>query len=288
MLRDDVGLAMPAASDLPFLLRLLDDNDPEVRPAVREQFESCQGDISHDLAALGISVSGSGRKRLQHWLEPGRRQTLMEEWIVPSGGSAALSDDWDSFENLLRLLSDFLHDGVTLRPSLPDHLDMLAEEMRKDLPEPTAELMRRWLFVKSRFQRPTAKADDICYFDLSYVIEHCAGNATSLGCLFMLLGRRLSVEVDGCNYPGHFLCKIHSGDRLCLIDCFHHGRIFDVNELLAGNLEISPKARRAIVSPCYLGDVLLRYLIEMQYSLAAMGRTEDANLLKKLAATLKA
>lgn len=281
---------MPAASDLPYLLRLLDDNDPEVRPVVREQFESFDGDISHDLAALGITISPSGKKRLSHWLEPGRRQTLMNEWLVPSGGADTLADDWDAFENLLRMLSDYLHDGITLRPSLPDQLDMLAEEIRGELPDPGVEDVRRWMFTKvskAPFRQAPQKADGLCYFDLSYVIEHRVGNATSLGCLFMLIGQRLGVEVNGCNYPGHFLCRIHWGGRSYLVDCSHGGRKFDLEELLGGELEISAKARKALVSPCYLGDVLLRYLMELQYSLASSGRAEDSHLVKQLARTLK-
>ena len=280
------GLPMPATSDLPFLLRLLDDHDPEVRPAVREQFESYQGDLSHDLAALGISVSVTGKKNLSHWLEPGRRQTLKDEWVMPTGGGAALADDWDAFENLLRLLADFLHDGITLRPSLPDHLDILSDEISQDLPDPTPEGLRRWLFVKGPFKGVSSKADSLCYFDLGYVIEHRRGNATSLGCMYMLLGRRLGAQVDGCNYPGHFLCRIQHGDRLYLVDSAHQGKKFDVDELMISNFEMSAKARRSVIAPCYLGDVLLRYLLEIQYTLASLGRDDDVSLLKKLAGTL--
>ena len=277
---------MPAASDLPYLIRLLDDSDPAVRPAVRDRLASYQGDISHDLAALGMMISATGKKRLSQWLEPGRRQTLMDEWIVPTQGGVILSDDWDGFENLLLLLADFLHDGITLRPSLPDELDLLIDEIREDLPHPTPDELRRWLFVKGPFKRTPKNADDVNHFDLCHVIDHREGNATSLGCLFMLLGRRMGIVVEGCNYPGHFLTRIDTGDGTYLVDCFHGGRKFDVEELLGGQQKISDKALSAIEAPCYLGDVLLRYLREMQYSLTAVGRVEDAELLKQLASTL--
>ena len=198
-------------ADLPYLIRLIDDDDPEVRPVVQARFEACEGDISHDLAALGSEIPLESKKRLSHWLEPGRRQALCQEWIVPSGGVAALAGDWDAFENLLRALSDFLHDGITLRPSLPDHLDLLADEIRESFSESselTAENLRQWLFVNRRFGHPPSHSDAVKYFDLCYVLDHRVGNATSLGCLYMLIAWRVGVQVGGCNYPGHFLARV--------------------------------------------------------------------------------
>jgi len=284
---------MPSTRDLPYLLSLLDDDDPVVRPAVKEWFSACDGDLSHDLAALGQSISRSGKKRLAQWLEPGRRKTLMEEWQVPSGGVHGIADDWDTFENLLRLLSDFLHDGVTLRPSLPDQLDLLEEEIREaffNTAYPTAEDLRVWLFVDGPFRRDMHSneyRDYLVNFDLCHVIDNRQGNSISLGCLYMLVAHRLGITVDGCNYPGNFLTRVQIENRDYVVDCFHSGRIFNVDELLEGHLGLSDRAKRAIIAPCGLGVVLLRYLIEMRYRLVADGRKEDALLMKQLVKTLR-
>jgi len=279
-------LSSSDVADLPYLIQLIDDDAPEVRSVVKARFEACAGDISHDLAALGNPISSDVKKLLSHWLEPGRRQTLCEEWIVPSGGISALADDWDAFESLLRVLSDFLHDGVTLRPSLPDYLDMLSDEIRESLPETeevNAEHLRQWLFVSGRFKHPASHADSVKYFDLSYVVEHRVGNATSLACLYMLVARRFGAHVVGCDYPGHFLARIEDRGLDTLIDCYHGGRSFDVVQLLANGLKLTQKAMNSILLPCGLGEVLLRYLREMRYSLAGAQRTEDAAVFEQLA-----
>ncbi len=277
---------MATSSDLPYLIRLLDDADPAVRPVVHEQLSGFGGDISHDLAALGIKINLPGQKRLTRLLAPGRRETLRAEWQVPSGGAMALADDWESFENILRQLSDFLHDGITLRPSLPDCLDLLADEIREDHSAPTANDLRRWLFVKGPFTGARKGPDASRHYDLCHVIDRRSGNPTSLGCLFMLMGRRLDARVDGCNYPGHFLARIHVEDRAHLIDCFHGGRRFDIESLLEAHPEISEKARSAVYAPSHLGIILLRCITEMQHHFAAADRTEDAALFKELALTL--
>jgi hypothetical protein len=65
-------------------------------------------------------------------LRPARREILVRDWIAPSGGAMALHEDWESFEALLRTISDFLHDGITLRQPLSDALDLLMEEAIDD------------------------------------------------------------------------------------------------------------------------------------------------------------
>ena len=160
-----------AFEDLPYLIRLLDDNDPAVRPVVKNRISELSGDISHDLAALGIKINAEGKKRLSRLLQPGRRDTLKSEWLVPTSGLESISDDWESFENYLRQICDFLHDGVTLRPSLSDSLDMLADEVRQDLVAPSANDLRRWLFKTGRFKGDSQQADSLENYDICYVID---------------------------------------------------------------------------------------------------------------------
>lgn len=272
--------------DLPYLIRLLDDKDPLVRPVVHKQFSKYGGDISHDLAALGIEIDAAGRRQLSGVLAEGRRLMLRDEWQVPTGGAEALEDDWESFESMLRLIADFLHDGITLRPSLPDSLDLLVDKISETMPAPTANDLRRWLFVDGVFKGATKRPDEVRFYDLCHVIETGQGNPTSLGCLFMLLGRRFGVQVDGCNYPGYFLVRVMVEGRMDLIDCFHAGRRFDVEALIEAHPELSSRARAAVSDTAHLGTILLRYITEIKLSLSTRGRKEDAALFAELADTL--
>ena len=277
---------MSAASDLPYLLRLLDDNDPAVRPVVSKKLSSFGGDISHDLAALGIQVNLNQKKYLADMLAAGSRQTLRDEWQIPSGGVLALGEDWEGFENILRQLSDFLHDGITLRPSMTDSLDMLVEEILEDIPVPSANDLRHWLFIKGKFRGAAKAADAEKYFDLSHVIEQREGNPTSLGCIFMLVGQRLSIQVDGCNYPGHFLNRISINGEAHLVDGFHRGRKFNIGELLDAHPEISNHAKSAVAQTSHLGVIILRCLKELESTFVASGKIDDAELFNELIKTL--
>ncbi len=118
-------IGTPVEAELKALVRLLDDETPAVRERIAARLLETTGDLSEALAEIGWGGSAYEQDLLSGILHPARRETLRREWCVPSGG---LGDDWETLEHLLRLLSDFLHDGVNLRQSLPDALDLLAEE----------------------------------------------------------------------------------------------------------------------------------------------------------------
>jgi hypothetical protein len=126
-----MNAAPPEPEELDALLRLLDDETPSVREQVAQRLALCGGDISEWLATQPRILSREEKSLLTEMLSPGRREALAREWIAPTGGAAALSEDWDSVESLLRVLSDFLHDGIALRQPLADALDLLAEEAAK-------------------------------------------------------------------------------------------------------------------------------------------------------------
>ena len=161
------------------------------------------------------------------------------------------------------------------------------DEIREEVLAPTANELRHWLFSKGRFKGALKNADACQFFDLCEVIDAQRGNATSLACLFMLLGRRFETQVEGCNYPGHFLACIQIEGKASLVDCFHRGREFDVETLLHAHPEISKRARVAVLSPAHLGQVLHRYVSEIRSSLAGSGRDEDAEFFTQLVATLE-
>lgn len=277
---------MASVDDLPYLIHLLDDDDPVVRPAVQNQLAKYEGDLSHDLAALGIELGKSRKAQLARMLADGRRDRLREEWVMPSQGVAALEDDWESVEHYYGLIADFLHDGVTLRPSLSDALDELSEEIKEQLSVPNADKLCRWMFAGSKFRGADRKADAVRFFDLGGVIQQRRGNPTSLVCLLLLVARRVGAQVECCNYPGHCLAQIVSGGEAYAVDCFHQGRRFKIAQLLASQPEISTRAKQALKQIAGPGELLKRYLHELGVSLYACKREKDATLIRDLIITL--
>ncbi len=270
---------------LPYLLRLLDDEQPDVRTVVSKHLANYGGDLSDQVAGLGIDLSTKDREVLSGLLQPARRESLRQAWFTPSQALLTPDGDWDLFEAFLRMISDFLHDGVSLRPSMSDLLDDLADESAElglDDPIPLAS----WLFEGERL---TANRTD--YYnprnsDLAYAIECGTGNPLSLSLILTLIAQRRKIPIYGCNYPGHFLCWTDTSSGPLVIDPYNKARTLAVKQIIANNPGISTTSREALSSPARQIDMLRRVLSNLAHAYTKSNSDEDLLLIKELSLSL--
>lgn len=274
----------PSPGELEALLRLLDDETPEVRERVAERLGQCGGDLSEWLSTRAGNLSENDAYLLSEMLAPARREQISREWIVPSGGAATLQEDWDAFEALLRVFSDFLHDGISLRQPLSDALDLLAEEAT-ETGVGTPDELRRFLFLDDRLMGNRESYYDPRNSDLAWSIAEGKSNPLGLCLIFMLVARRLNLEVEGVNFPGHFMCRIFEDGFPMIVDCFDNGHLHMQSELLE-NPEINRSQRDVLRQSADAGTILLRLLNNAFQALEQMEREEDAALVKDLLESL--
>ena len=277
--------APPAPEELSALLRLLDDETPEVRSRVAGRLALCGGDLSEFLSTHPRGLSASERDVLVELLRPARRKALERDWLVPTGGAAALREDWDAFEALLRTISDFLHDGITIRQPLSDALDLLAEEA-EERGVATSNDLRAFLFEDGRLAGNETEYDDPRNSDLAWVIAEGRSNPLGLALVFILVARRLDLVVEAVNFPGHFLCRIYEDGFPIIIDCFDHGRMHLQASLLE-DPEMGRAERSILRQTADPGTVLLRLLNNLVAALEGEGRDDDARLVRKLRAAMR-
>ena len=160
---------MAEASQLPYLIKLLDDESEATQSALKKEFEKFQGDVSDDLASLAIDLSPEDRYRVSQLLHPCRREKLTQQWAVPDN----LDDDWETFEHLLRLLCDYMHDGISLRSSLNDSLDILADDSNSTCP-PHREQSKKIPIREKHFTG--ARQCVLFNSDICYTLETGKGN----------------------------------------------------------------------------------------------------------------
>jgi regulator of sirC expression with transglutaminase-like and TPR domain len=275
----------PAPDELDALLRLLDDETPAVRARVAERLAHCGGDISEWLATRPRALGKRELSLLAEMLSPPRREALEREWLAPTGGAAALREDWETFEAMLRTVSDFLHDGITIRQPLSDALDLLAEEAVEGGASSAREL-RAFLFVGARLIANRDGYDDPRNSDLAWSIAEGKSNPLGLVLIFMLVARRMDFEVEAVNFPGHFMCRIYEDGYPIIVDCFDEGRLHLQSTLLE-NPELSRDERSILRQSADPGTILLRLLNNLDAALEKTGRKDDAKLIRKLRATLK-
>ena len=279
-----MSAAPPSLEELDALVRLLDDETPAVRNRVAQRLALCTGDLSEWLATWPRTLSKKERGLLSELLRPPHREALIREWIAPTGGAAALQEDWETFESLLRTISDFLHDGISLRQPLSDALDLLAEEASDD-GIGTANELRSFLFDGIRLTANPEKYHDPRNSDLAWCIAEGLSNPLGLCLIFMLVGRRLNLDVEGVNFPGHFLCRIFEDGFPVIIDCYDHGRLHLQHTLLESP-ELSRTQREFLRQSADPGAILQRLLNNLHHALKQAARDEDAALINELQATL--
>jgi regulator of sirC expression with transglutaminase-like and TPR domain len=277
--------APPPPEELDALVRLLDDENPLVRERVRERFALCSGDISEWLATRTKILTAPEQTLLIEMLSPARREALARDWIAPSGGAAALSEDWELFEAMLRILSDFLHDGITLRQSLADALDLLAEEVEEAAISSGLELCI-FLFQSNRLRGNPATYYDPRNSDLAWCLAEGQSNPLGLCLIAILIAKRLDLEIEGVNFPRHFMCRVFEDGYPIIIDCFDKGRQYPQENLLESP-ELNRDQRSAIRQTVTVGTILLRLLNNLSQALEQNGRELDAELIKRLQTTLR-
>ena len=269
--------------NLPYILQLLDDPDASVQAAVQEYLYRYNGDLSNELAALNASLSAAELDLLSRYSMPCRWEQLHNNWQVPTSFiQNPHSYDWETFEFLLSLLSDYLHDGVSIRPRLTDALDMLADEANLKNATGSIDDLAKFLFTSRRFTGNNQEYFSSQNSDLSWVLESSIGSPISLVTIFMLVSRRLGLEVYGCNYPGHFLAWIEQGTESYLVDPYNRARKLSSSEILSKNPNISPKARAALLAPCSLPDMMIRILNNLEKAFQKSDRHEEISQLERL------
>ena len=271
----------PDAKELSALLRLLDDDTPEVRSVVAGRLAEVGGDLSEILPDMARSLSGREKDLLTSMLLPARRKTLREEWVTPGFGLAGLGDDWELFESHLRLISDFLHDGLSLRQPLSDALDLLAEEAQED-GVASANDLRVFLFERKRLGPNAGNYYDPRNSDLAWCLSEGVSNPIGLGVIYMLTGQRLGMEIEGISFPGHFLCRIREDGYPLIVDCFDRGCIHSQNVLTDPSNDLGREQRRALEGSADLGTILLRVLNNLIDAFVRQGRMDDAELITEM------
>src|SRR5438477_1938848 len=66
---------------------------------------------------------------------------------------------------------------------------------------------------------------------LNEVIDRRSGIPITLSLLYMEVGRRCGLQVDGVSFPGHFLTKVRLEGAELVVDPFHRGQLLGVDGL---------------------------------------------------------
>lgn len=255
---------IPDDSQLPFLIRLLDDPSPEVRESVLHALEEFGPSLESELARLDPQLHPGQFDPIQPLLHHNRMVNLREEWR----GWFAIEDDKEMLEAAMTMLAG-LEAGELHRKSLTDLLDVLAEDFRvqHDGHDPLA--LADYLFQKQGLTGASREHyHNPLNSNLVHVIEMKRGIPLSLACIYILVGKRLGIRVEGCNFPGHFLTIARRRGDPVIVDCYNGGRRIDRADLaeIPGNVTLSDIIRLECKAPVIVARALRNLVTAYQNS----------------------
>ncbi len=218
---------MPDSKNLVHIVKLLDDESEVVQQAVRRELAAFGPDLKQEIARLGIPINPTQRRILSSILEDYYRQWLREQWPTWQ----KLRTDTEKLECALSLLADFQY-SRSYPVKLSALLDELAEEYGLHYRERNAQRLAAFLFQTKGLKGTQSEYYHPRNSNLIHAIEEKEGLPISLACVYILVGHRLGLRIEGCNVPGHFMAKIRLADQIVLVDCFNGGRFIDEKTFL--------------------------------------------------------
>lgn len=237
----------PDRSQLPHLMRLLDDPSGVVREAVRRELMAYGTALPDVLMELRDTLSRTQCVRLQTILAESEAEELRRRWQTWPEPALPLVQ----LEDALTYIADFQDRPAAVvygdvLPHVSDLLDDLAARFRASPAPHDALALARFLFQSQGIRGAATDYYDPRNSNLRQVILRKRGIPITLSALYMLVGGRLGIDITGCNWPGHFLARVQVNGELRLIDCYNDGQAIAINEFLSTQGPSRPAARRLL------------------------------------------
>ncbi|WP_031496754.1 SirB1 family protein [Bryobacter aggregatus] len=173
-------------------------------------------------------------------------------------------------------------------------LDRHAEEMRRRMGGSFRLTAQQYLFGELGIAGNEADYYNPRNSCLNHVLEARTGIPITICVLYMELGRRLGVAVDGIGAPGHFLLRLEEDGDTYYLDPYHQGQIKeDVERELDPRYLVAASKRSIVIR--MLNNLRLIYLQRQAWrkanavlDLLLEADPVDADVLRQRAATLAA
>jgi regulator of sirC expression with transglutaminase-like and TPR domain len=136
-------------------------------------------------------------------------------------------------------------------------------------PQCGVKALNEYLFEELQFTGNRDKYEDPRNSCLNEVLERRTGIPLTLSIVYMEVARRAGLQVDGINFPGHFLVRCpqtHGGHQL-VIDPFHSGALLSEHNcrvLLQKHVGSEVAFSRSLLAPATRNQILVRMLLNLK------------------------
>lgn len=225
---------MTDPKQIPYLIKLLDDESSDIREIIGKELAAFGSTLKEELKKVALPLNPTQNKYVGKILQKQRRVRLKHiwpSWLDLSAKSGDFAADYKMFEGALSILCEFLS-GPKYDFRLKNLLDELASAYKINFEKNDPVQLAAFLFKEKGLL-----GDEEDYYNpqnsnLVYVIKEKKGVPISLTAIYMLVGLRLGIKVEGCHFPGHFLARIRLDGDEVFVDCFNGGQVIEEKELL--------------------------------------------------------
>lgn len=269
------------AAELPAILRLLDDDSPVVREAVRTRLAAVRHELPEMLLALGEPLDEDQQRLIAELLAPVCLEELEVSWL----SWRWLSSPQARLEAALGQISAFLSGWQAKPGDVSRRLDQIAAKAARAEAAGSARKLAEFLFGgrrQARFRGNTRDYHAPQNSNLLWVTANGRGNPISLACVFMLVGHRLGLEIGGCNFPLHFLARVEDGDGLWLVDCFNRGRFLLAEDVMRHHPAMNPSLEEVILEAATTEVILARTLRNLEEACEREGDMARRHVVRRL------
>ena len=128
-----------------------------------------------------------------------------------------------------------------------------------------------YLFDELRFVGNRDRYEDPRNSCLNEVLDRRTGIPITLSVVYMEIGRRAGLRVDGVNFPGHFLVRFPEpagrGPRGLIVDPFHAGALLsehDCRMMLQKHVGSEVAFSRSLLAPATRPQIIVRMLLNLK------------------------
>ena len=217
---------MVEKSQLPYLVTLVDDEASEVRDEVLRELSAYGANLEMDLEEYSDILESNKIDLIYPIIEASRRTWLKENW-----------NDWTTADNeylKLEIASGLIarfQFGLTYEMDMGEKLNELTTRFIQYYPHGDEFDLAYFLFKDEQIEGEKHDFYNPLNSNVLYALNEKRGLPITLSIIYMLVGKRLSFNIEGCNFPGHFLTKFEHQNNTAYIDCFNGGKTIYEDEI---------------------------------------------------------
>jgi regulator of sirC expression with transglutaminase-like and TPR domain len=130
-------------------------------------------------------------------------------------------------------------------------------------PDTAIDVLNAYLFDEEGFSGNRERYDDPSNSFLNDVLDRRTGIPITLALVYMEVARRAGIQIDGVNFPGHFLMRLAP----LILDPFHRGARLsehDCRRLLERHVGEEAAFDPALLAPATKAQMLTRMLLNLK------------------------